>query len=943
MNKLFHPHFLAAVALTISLSSAGQTSVGGDPGVLTGTLENGLSYYIRHNEIPAHSADFFFAQKVGSVNEEDNERGLAHFLEHMCFNGTEHFPGNSLISWLESVGVRFGANLNAYTSTDETVYNICKVPTARTTTLDSCLMILSDWSHRLLLNEADIDSERGVIVNEWRQRSSATNRMLERALPKIYPGSRYGERMPIGKMSVVENFSADELRDYYHRWYYPANQAVVVVGDIDPAYILERLKYRFKDIDTPKDVQKHVTYDVPDNDSIIVVTEKDPEQSTNMVQIHFKHEPYESECALKDDGLKDEISASLAGSMLAGRFDEMERSIDCPHTYLGIGDTKFLMSRPKRSFVMRGVVKAGCATDAVMAWMTEMRRALLYGFSKTELEAAVKEYAVSLDIRDKKALKTSNTEYARRYVRNFIDDDPVIAEAVKIEAERAMLETITTTDVVAWLRSHVSLDGRNAVILTYRPDNEKTPDIEAIDLKKAFFAAANSNPEPYVAPEVKTKLLSEEPEAGSIVSVDSLKCFDAKVYTLSNGIRVMSRYSAAVPDQIYIRGVGPGGLSQEYTPELASTMKLLDEGMNVTAFGDYTAAELKRFLSGKNIKAAVSVSNTEESVEAVTDRANMRDAFRLLYLKTTDPRRDDDAYRIYADRRRNGLKHVFSNPVQVMGDSIHRNVYSRHPLGVKETVETVDGADYGKMIEIYKQRFSDMYDFTFYITGDYDVDSLEVCIADYIASLPAYGRVEQPKDIGYRFTDGNNSIVFEREMETPRSVVYTFFNTPVEYNLSEVIKATTLGRILQMRLLADLRETRGWTYSIKGHCSITAGMNGDDQSTMLMPVYISVEPGHEEETAQIVSKTLADIAANGPTADELARVKEYLTKSHAEAVDDNAYWLLVMKNFVKFGQDMHTGYADFIANMSPDDIAMFARMAQNGNCIRVTMKALPKD
>lgn len=923
---------LAGGSLTCMSAEASPT----DREVRTGRLSNGLTYFIRHNETPSNSVDFFIAQKVGSVNEEENQRGLAHFLEHMCFNGTEHFPGNSLISWLESVGVRFGANLNAYTSTDETVYNICKVPATRQSTLDSCVMILGDWSHRLLLKPEDIDAERGVIVNEWRHRSSASNRMLERALPQIYPGSRYGERMPICLMSVVENFSPEVLRNFYDKWYYPANQAVIIVGDIDLDFAEESIRRHFGDIVTPDGAAEVPVYDVPDNDKLIVVTEKDAEQHVNMVQLHFKRHPKEP----GHGNVTEEVLGSLVGSMVAARFDSLERRADCPHTYLGIGDTKFLMSRPVRSFLLRGVVKPGRAADAIEAWTLELRRALLHGFSDAELDMAKKEYAVQLDASEKKAPKTNNTEYARAYVRNFIDNETPVAILDKIAAERSALTSVTSSDASAWLRDNVDLSGRNAVIISYRPDNESTPDVSADSLVAAFDRAASACPEAYETPELKEVLLDSEPETGHILSTDSLRQFGAKVYELSNGIRVLARYSAAVPDQIYIRGVGPGGLSQEYTPELGATMKLLDEGMAVSAFGAFSANDLKRYLTGRNIRVSASISNTEESVEAATGRADMRDAFRLMYLKVTDPRRDDDAYRIYADQKRNGLRNKFSNPTQVMGDSIHRNVYSRHPLGAKETIETVDNADYAKMVDIYKRRFEDMSDFTFYVTGDYDEDSLKLCLENYIAALPAAGRMERPRDIGYRFTPGSREVVFTRPMTTPQSVVYTFFTAPAEYDLEEVLKATALGRILQMRLLADLRETRGWTYSVRSHCAVNAGMNGDDPSCLLMPVYIKLEPGHETECASIVRSTLEDIANNGPLVSELDKVKEYLAKSYSETSDDNAYWLVVLKSYMKFGQDMHNGYADSLAALSPGNVAEFARRVLAGDCTRVMMNAV---
>ncbi|MDE6297855.1 MAG: insulinase family protein, partial [Muribaculaceae bacterium] len=378
--------YLFILIIFFALASSAQ--------VRTGVLPNGMTYYIRQNKTPSGSADFFLAQRVGSVNESDKERGLAHFLEHLCFNGTEHFPGNSLITWLESNGVKFGKNLNAYTSTDETIYNISKVPVARREVVDSCLLILHDWCSGVVFDPDAIDAERGVIENEWRHRNSAANRQLERALPLIYPSSIYGQRMPIGKMEIIKNFKPETLKKFYEKWYHPKNQAIIVTGDIEPDYIETKIKDMFGSIDRKGNIVKTFP-EVKDNRNLIVVSESDPEQTTNLIQLHFRHPEY-----------KNETAADLAGSMLAARFDEIELDPDCPHTYLGIGETKFMLSGGVKSLVMRGVAKPGRASDAVNLWFSELSRALRHGFTQTELETAKRQLSKDISDKKKKAAKT---------------------------------------------------------------------------------------------------------------------------------------------------------------------------------------------------------------------------------------------------------------------------------------------------------------------------------------------------------------------------------------------------------------------------------------------------------------------------------------------------------------------------------------------------------
>ncbi len=370
--KFFATTFLLASALAASAANP----IPLNPAVRTGTLPNGLTYYIQQNNTPAGQADFFIAQRVGSINELDGQEGLAHFLEHMCFNGTEHFPGNSLISYLEGLGVKFGRNLNAYTSTDETVYNICQVPTSRQSALDSCVMILGDWSGRLLLNDADIDAERGVIRGEMRQRSSAGSRILTRLAPEIYQGGIYGKRMPIGLAEVVEGFNPDTLRAYYHKWYHPQNQAVVVVGDINPDSIEASIRHHFAGLSAGPRSVKAEPVAVADNEKPIAVSGTDPEQADNMVQLYYK----EPEMPAADLGTIEEIRRDyirdLISHMLVERMDEIENAPDCPWSNLGIGARQLLLSSTRNALMFRATAKnADDARKSLTRFNTELLRA----------------------------------------------------------------------------------------------------------------------------------------------------------------------------------------------------------------------------------------------------------------------------------------------------------------------------------------------------------------------------------------------------------------------------------------------------------------------------------------------------------------------------------------------------------------------------------------
>ncbi len=893
------------------------------PDVRIGNLPNGLTYYISHNDNPSGTADFFLAQRVGSVNETENQRGLAHFLEHMCFNGTEHFPGNSLITYLESIGVKFGAHLNAYTSTDETVYNISKAPTSRDSAVDSCLLILRDWSCALNLNDSDIDAERGVIVNEWRQRRSAANRMLEKAAPRLYNGDIYGSRMPIGLMSVVENFAPDTLRAFYDCWYIPANQAIIVVGDIDIDRVENSLKKLFSPIPAKRSArsEKVTPHRVPLAPALTTVVESDPEQGVEMMQLYYRFPD-----GADDGSARREAIAEMASTMLADRFDGLEASVDCPHTSLGIGEVKFLLSRAEKALTLRGTLKPGKNVEALEAWHGELMRAIAHGFNDDELADARKALGATLDERGRKQSHADNTVLAKKVVRHFLDGGTRENPEERIEAIRRESASVTSNEIVDYLRGAVRADGSGDIILLYRPASEVSDSAVEQALADAFRTTSAKDFAPYVAPDATGDILAAEPVAGSIVARDSLPRFDAAVYTLSNGIKVIAKKTDYKTDQIYVRGFSPGGLSLNYDPVDAPTLRVINELMATMAYGGHSQADLRRLLSSSNAKVCQSVGNMEESIEASTNRADMTDAFRLLYLRATAFEPDSAAFSTFVESQRNSASAHRLNPVYNMGDSIHTYVYARHPLGLHNTLEDIDRIDMQKALDVYADRYGDMGDFTFMVIGDFDRDSLENCLTRYLAALPSKGRKEQPADIGYRYNKGQFKLSFEREMENPQSVVYTFYSSPATMDMTSRLAANAFGQILRTRLLADLREDRGWTYSVKSHASVSSGINAGDGPMMLMPVYIKVAPGHEDETAAIVAETVEKMSEDGNiTPAELSAVKEYMLKNYEEGLRDNAYWLQVIKVYERDGLDAHSSYKEAVENLTPADVAKWAR------------------
>ena len=895
-----------------------------DPEVRTGTLPNGLTYYIRHNDTPAKQADFYIAMRVGSINEEENQRGLAHFLEHMCFNGTKHFPGNSLISYLESLGVKFGANLNAYTSTDETVYNICEVPTARTSALDSCLLILRDWSGDLTLDPKEIDDERGVIKGEWRQRSaSASSRLLEKALPEIYPGSIYGLRMPIGSMEVVESFKPKQLKDYYKKWYHPLNQCVIVVGDVDVDRTEQQIRKMWADVKLPKGATRFETPAIPANSSPIAVVKTDPEQTASTLSLYVKHPSVADSLTNTIAELRADVISSIVTEMLAERLTDVENAPNSPISTTAIGDMRFLLSRNQQALLLRAPVKKGRTAEAVTALTAELKRAARHGFLDTEFQRAKISEQSNADKAFAERKSTTNTEYAKRYVRHYLDGGALCSADQTHKMLKGVIRKVTLEDCNNYIASMIKDGGEDVVMVAYLPQTYTTT---GAYLTAAYTGVDPMKLEAYVDKAVSGDLLKEEPQPGKVTKEEELKDFDATLWTLSNGIKVYLRPSTEQPDRITVSGYSPGGFSQGYDPSLAPEYKVFNEVMAISATGDYTGENLRRLLVGKQVKTRLSADNMDEAVAAASSKADLADAFRLIYLKSTSIKKDPEAFNRLIDNYRTKLNDNRDNPTFAMGDSIHAYVYGRHPLGLKITPAQLDQVDYDRVMGIYADRFGDMSDFSFFITGDFTLDSIKPLVERYLASLPGAGRMERPLDINYRYGTSPAKARFTMPMQTPQTIAYTFYHAPCEYNLENRILAQITGTLLQNKLRDDLREKRGWTYGVKTHIGLNAGYNGDDPSLAIVPVYIRVSPENADSTFAIVDATTRSMASiDNISPEELAKVKEYMAKNYTAAQCENAYWESVMRIYEKFGIDMNRDYLATLQKVTPEAVAEFAQ------------------
>lgn len=936
-SKLFLKPFALLSFLFVALTMRAQP-VPTDENVRVGKLENGLTYYIRYNNWPEDRADFYIAQRVGSINEEENQRGLAHFLEHLCFNGTKHFKGNEIISYCESLGVKFGTDLNAYTSTDETVYRICNVPTDRQSALDSCLLILHDWSHDILLEDNEIDKERGVIKGEWRMRSGAAYRMLERCAPKIFVGSRYGQRMPIGLMSVVENFAYDDLRAYYRKWYYPANQAIVVVGNVDIDYTEELIKKLFSAIATPSNAGVVEKYDVPDNEKIICAVESDPEQSGQSLTIYFKHDGLTDEEIPTEAFFRNDYVSSVVRMMLNDRLSEIARKATSPFTAASFHNGNFSISKAKEAFSLQAVVKKDSLPSATRTLAEVITRVLQHGFTPTEYARAAKRARALIDDYFANSDRRENNAFAQEYIRNFLEGEPIPSTNDYMAIIKRVEQATTLADANQYVAKNVAADNRNVVITAFcqSAGNEPLPTEQS--LISAFEAGRAVETQPYIDDEVQGSLLRQDPVAGKIVKEESLEKFDAKVWTLSNGAKVYLRHSEVKPNEIRLAATSPGGYSQHYSRERASTLRMMSELIGASGWGDYTKEQLKKLLVGTKVSVTPFINLTEEGLNGSTTPEDLATALQLIHLKLTSISADREAFANLIEATRNRIENQAANPKQEMADSIFRYVYSHHPLAAKITAAELSEVNYDDALEIFRNRFADVSDFAFYITGNFDEQQLRPLVETYLASLPSLARKEKAVDVGYHLATKRTHVEFSRAMENPQSVVYVYRDGEVEYTPRNVILANLLGSMMSNIYRREIREEKGWAYSIRTHCSIVAEVNGGDKPHFNFPLNCPIQPGNEKECLEIVNQRLQELAVNGVDAEELANVKRYMMKSARESFEDNGYWAVTMKQYHKYGLDFYNGYLDLIESITPDDMKQFiANVVLKGNQFELIM------
>ncbi|MBQ7419854.1 MAG: insulinase family protein [Prevotella sp.] len=906
-----------------------------DPAVRIGKLDNGLTYYIRHNEYPEHVANFYIAQRVGSINEDDSQRGLAHFLEHMAFNGSEHFKGNGIIEFTRSLGVEFGSDLNAYTSIDQTVYRVCDVPTKRATAVDSCLLILKDWSNGLSLEPDEIDKERDVVHNEWRLGEGPSQRMITRALPKMYPGSKYGERMPIGLMSVIDSFKPQTLRAYYQKWYRPDNQAIIVVGDVDVDHIEAQIKELFSGIKVNPNAPQVIPEQVPDTPEAIYIFEKDKEMQMSQVIIMMKHDATKPEEKADMGYLIQDYIVSVISQMMGQRLSEMTQEESCPFFQAFADDGTYMLSSTKDCFELIGVPKEGKDMETLQALYREARRAREFGFTATEYERAKADYLSSLEKRYTNRDKRKNAEYGDAYRDHYLTNEPIPPLDQLYQTMQMLAPNIPIQAINQMVPELISVSDSNLVVMEWTQEKEGKVYPTEKEMAAAIAAARAEKIEAYID-NVKDEPLVDvtKIQAGKILSETENTTLGYKELTLSNGATVILKKTDFKDDEVQMQAFAKGGKSL-YGAADYTNLKVFDEVIGYSGLGNFSSTELQKALAGKEVNADAAMGNTRQYVTAHSTPKDLETMMQMQYLYFTAINKDEKQFQNLMTTLDMSLKNKSLSPDAVFSDSLAATMYAHNPRFTQIDVKDLKDINYDRVLAIAKERFQNAGQFTFIFVGNFDEQAIRPLIEQYVASLPA--TKEQAEDFNEILTLAQGEVVnqFKVKTESPKATAFEVWYADAPYILENMVKIDAVGQILSMIYLKTIREDESAAYS----CGAYGGFNNSShQPKILLQAYCPMNPDKSELAVRLLHEGIANMAKE-VDADQLRKVKEYMLKQIDVDAKKNGYWINTITTYKDYGLDVYTDYKKTVEALTVESVRDFLnnRILKSGNHIEIVM------
>jgi zinc protease len=860
-----------------------------DPRITVGQLPNGLRYWIRENREPKNRAELRFVVKAGSVLEDEDQRGLAHVVEHLAFNGTTHFPKQKLVDFMESIGMRFGSDLNAFTSFDETIFML-QIPTDSASVVDNAFLILEDWAHNVTFDPKAIDKERGIIVEEWRLGQGADARIRDKQIPILLAGSRYADRLPDGKKEVIETFAYDTLRRFYRTWYRPDLMGVIAVGDFDRARIEEIVKKHFGPIPMPANPAPRPDYPVPDHDGTLFAIAPDKEASQSLVAVYHKL-PAADQSTI--GSYRRMLVERLFNDMLNDRLSEIAQKPDPP--FLGAASSRGRFVGSKDVYVLSALVGDGGIPRGLRAIYTEGERVARFGFTATEFE---RRKATALRYFER-ALAEKETEdstaYAEEFTRAFLQGEPTPGIQYEYDLHKRFMPGITLDEVNALAREWMT--DKNRVVMASLPDKPGVPVPTEAGLRTVLEEVKTETLTAYKDTTTDAPLIPQEPQPGEIVGRREIPKIGVTEWTLSNGARVVLKPTTFKEDEILFQATSPGGISLADDRDLVPA-NTADQVIPAGGFGVFSAVDLEKKMAGKAVTIRPSI---DELDEGLSGSASLRDAealFQLVYLTFTAPRPDPVVFDVLKSQLKTYLENRTKSPETVFSDTLRTTLQRDQPRFRPMTVDEIPKMDLQKSLAFYRDRFADASDFTFVLVGNLDLAVIEPLVTRYLASLPSLNRKESWKDWRVPPPEGVVRRVVEKGVE-PKSLTAIVFSGPFKDNPGDRINIRAAAQVLETRLRKLLREKLSGTYDV----SVRPSYSKIPREEFRMSIDLGTDPARMDEMSKDIFSEIKKLRKDGPTAKEVDEDRLAESRDYETASRENGWWLDQLIESYRLGED----------------------------------------
>ena len=852
-----------------------------DPSVKTGKLENGLTYYIKKNAKPENKVDLRLVVNAGSILETDDQQGLAHFMEHMCFNGTKRFPKNQLVDYLQSIGVKFGQHLNAYTSFDETVYFL-PIPSDSPEKLEKGFQIIEDWAFNTVLTPEEIDKERGVVLEEYRLGLGAGKRMQGRYISKMMHDSHYAERLPIGQKEVLEKFKHQSLINFYKDWYRPNLMSVIVVGDIDVAEMEKKIISHFSSYKNPANEKLRKVYDVPNHKETFVAVESDKEASSAQVQLMYKD--YGTPKPVVNVGdFKNSLVEGLFSTLLNTRLDELTNSATPPFTY-GYSYYGGTFARNKKAYQSVAMSQEDKQLNALKVLVTENERAKKFGFTQGELDRSKAEFLASIEKAYNDRDKTNSVNFVGEYQANFLEKEPVPGIEWTYQMMKQLMPLIELKDVNSLIKDYVKEDNR--VIILTGPEKEGLKKVTEQQVLDALKVNADDL-KPYEDAAVATSLMRNEVKPGTIVSRESNAKIGTKTLVLSNGVKVIYKNTDFKNDEVLFEAVSFGGTNL-YSNEEMKKVQFANGALAEAGFSGLKLNDINKFMTGKIARVNPYISSTTEGLRGNATPKDLEYLFQMTYAYFTDLNYDAEAFEGFKQKQSSFFKNMASQPQNYFQQEFYTYLNKENPRfnGVMPTDKSWAETDYKLAYNKYKERFSNAADFEFYFVGNIDDKTMEEYAVKYLASLPATNKKEKPVDLGYRMLKGDLKKVVNKGTD-PKSNVTIMYYGDATYSAKDAMTMQALGEVLTIKLIEQLRENESGVYGVSARGSLSKIPNGMYSFNIGFPC----GPDNAEKLTASALKELQNIIDNGPDEKDVAKFKEGELADFRKDSKENRYWL----------------------------------------------------